>query len=193
MFNLHVNGGMVNFDITKDGRSIHVERFAGSSPTYRCYAYSGDGNNYNLRLSCYNCSFRSLKRYGDITVGDPWFIPNQKITNSQLKSYNVIRSLYSVNTEKGESLAKEIRRFTIEEQIKAEDAFCQPAVLPSRRDVPQLRKKLYSKVDITDYGTLVEELLTCNLDEAHAIFEKNYRMKCLKMFVFRFLKLLHIF
>ena len=188
----HVNGGMVNFEITKNRRISHIERFAGSSPTYRCYAYSGDGNNYNLRLSCYNCTFKSLKRYADITVGDPWFIQNPKINNPRLRSNNVIRSLYSVNTTKGDKLAKEIRSLILEEEIAVEDAFCQPAVVPSRRDIPLLREELYSKIDTTDYGALVENLLSCDLNRAHTSFVKKYKRMCIKIKVRRLFKWLHL-
>lgn len=188
----HVNGGMVNFDLIEGSRFKHIERFAGSSPTYRCYAYSGDGNNYNLRLSCYNCTFKSLKRYADITVGDPWFIKNQNISNPKLRSDNVIRSLYSVNTAKGNKLARTIRNIISEEEIAVKDAFCQPAVVPSRRDIPFLREELYSKIDTTDYGSLVESLLSCDLNGAHACFVKDYRKKCIKTKIRKLIKLLHL-
>ena len=66
-------GGVVNFDITDSkGKTVHVERHAKSSPTYRCFAYSGDGYSYNIRPSCYSCPFRGKGRYGDLTVGDAW-------------------------------------------------------------------------------------------------------------------------
>lgn len=171
----YVNGGMVNFDLIKDGKTSHIERFAASSPSYRCYAYSDDGKNYNHRLSCYSCPFRNQKRYGDITIGDPWFISNDDIDNKKLKISNSVRSLYIVNTTKGDELISKIKNLITEEEIPFSKAFVQPALQKTKKEIPAEREKLYSLVNNQDYGALVEELLGCNLKESHIIFDKNYR------------------
>ena len=174
------NGGMVNFDIEKNGKKEHIERFAGGSPTYRCFAYSGDGINYNLRPSCYSCHFRSVKRYGDITVGDPWFINDKTIKNPNLTSRNFIRSLYSVNTEKGVELAANIKDFLIEEELKLTDAFCQPALKNGNRQIPEKRLQLFANLATEEYGSLVERLLDCDLEKAHQVFNRKYRISRIK-------------
>jgi len=182
----HVNGGMVNFDIMNNGNLKHIERYAASSPTYRCYAYAGDGFFYNHRISCYNCSFRSKKRYADITVGDPWFIRDDVISTPSLRSCNVIRSLFSTNTKKGEFLLSAIKNYLRIEELEIDKSFCQPAVLPANNVIPEKRKILFSCIDKEDYGALVERLLNCNLDKAQSKFEKDYKIKILKRILKKF-------
>jgi len=176
----HVNGGMVNFDLEKDGKVKHIERFAGSSPTYRCYAYAGDGNQYNHRISCYTCHFRSQHRYGDITVGDPWFISDSFICNERLVSSNPIRSLYSINSAKGEELMSNVRSYMVEKEICLSDAFRQPALLEANNKIPEKRNELYTSLKKVNYGSLVENLLNCNLDFAHRTFKRAYRKSAIK-------------
>lgn len=176
----HVNGGMVNFDLQKGSKLKHIERFAGSSPTYRCFAYSGDGKYYNHRLSCYSCQFRSVKRYADVTVGDPWFVNDINIANPELRSQNAVRSLYSINTAKGEMLIKEIRSALIEEELSIDKAFCQPAVLPAHNEVPPLRYEIYNRIKQEDYGSLVEKVLKCDLKRAHLNFCMQYKISEVK-------------
>lgn len=181
----HVNGGMVNFDLQKGAKLKHIERFAGSSPTYRCFAYSGDGKSYNHRLSCYSCQFRSIKRYADITVGDPWFVKDLFIKNPSLKSQNVVRSLFSINTPKGEKLVEGIINNLIEEEIPIDRAFCQPAVLPAHHEVPSLRYVIYSQIKKEDYGSLIEKVLKCNLKRAQIEFYIRYKKREVKRFIKR--------
>lgn len=174
------NGGMVNFDIEKDGHLAHVERFASSSPTYHCFAYSGDGINHNLRLSCYQCSFKAVSRYGDITVGDPWFIKDNVIKEYKLKSQNVIRSLYSANTEKGYKLICHIASKLYQREYSFTETFVQPAVKYEKRYISTIRREVYLRLDFEDYGSLVESLFNCKLEEEHKMFVKQYRITELK-------------
>lgn len=177
------NGGMVNFDISIEGNTKHIERFAASSPTYHCFAYSGDGKNHNLRLSCYNCPFKAQSRYADITVGDPWFIREQVIKNYPLKSHNTIRSLYSVNTKKGMQLVSKISSLLYQHEYTFDDSFVQPAVTFGSRVVPQTRKEIYSRLDKEDYGKIVESIFHCNLEQEHRNFIKNYRIRRFKYII----------
>lgn len=179
----HVNGGMVNFDVQVNGKLQHIERFAASSPSYRCYAYAGDGKNYNHRISCYYCHFRSEKRYADITVGDPWFICNDVISTPSLQSWNVIRSLFSTNTKKGEKLCAIIMNKLITEELPREKSFCQPALLPVKNVIPEERRILYSQVGKEDYGSLVQRLLKCNLDKAQSEFDLNYKKQSFRRLI----------
>lgn len=175
------NCGMVNFDIEKkNGKTKHIERFAGSSPTYHCFAYSNDGVNYNLRLSCYSCVFKSKSRYGDLTIGDPWMAKKGIIQNPLLKPDKIIRSLYSANTPKGAELLKQAEECLIQEEQAYDDTFVQPAVCIEKREVPEKRKFLFESLDKEDYGTLVERLFGCKLEKEHKLFEKEYYKKVIK-------------
>lgn len=179
----HINGGMVNFDITKRGKIKHIERFAGSSPTYHCFAYSGDGYNYNIRLSCYGCLFRSSSRYADISVGDPWCVKNSIIKNNDLKSSNSVRSLYTVNSSKGQELLVDVEGMLCQQEISFKDAFVQPAICKTHRPVPSKRNELFKKLDTSDYGNLVESLFGCSLDEEHFKFVVSFRKYQIKKFI----------
>lgn len=179
-----INGGMVNFDLIREGRkSRHIEQHATASPSYRCYAYSEDGRNYNLRLSCYNCKFRAKTRYADITIGDPWFIPDSIINDKLLESKNVIRSLYSANTEKGKNLLGLVSHYLHAKEFSRDESFIQPAVLPVVRQVPAKRKQLYESIGLIEYSALVEELLGCNLKKAHRKFLYDYMKKYIKKYI----------
>lgn len=179
----HLNGGMVNFDLMSNGKTSHIERFAASSPSYRCYAYSGDGLNYNHRLSCYSCPFRSQSRYGDISVGDPWFITNDVIKNKLLNSSNSIRTLYVVNTDRGRKLISSISDKLIEEEISILDAFSQPALQKISKEIPSKREIIYSSVNSQNYGTLIEQLLQCNLTKEHKKLDRQYQKMRIKRFI----------
>lgn len=177
------NGGMVNFDIVKNGKRKHIERFAGSSPTYHCFAYSGDGMNHNLRLSCYNCPFKASSRYADITVGDPWFIKENIIKEYQLKSQNTVRSLYSANTVKGNHLVSRISDLILQEEYSFGESFVQPAVKYGNREVSSIRKSIYSRINNEEYGSLIESLFNCNLSAQHIQFVNKYRIRQIKHIV----------
>lgn len=182
------NGGMVNFDCVKGKNSYHIERFAGSSPSYRCYAYSGDGISYNLRPSCYSCSFREGGRYGDICVGDPWKVSDLSIKNNLLRSSNPIRSLFMVNTPQGNEMFKSIKKYLIFEEIERHNVFKQSALLPTKQEIPSKRNELYERLEVEEYGALVERLLECNLKQAHKRFVYTYNLTHLKEIVKRLIK-----
>ena len=170
----HLNGGMVNFDIKRNGKKVHIERFAASSPSYRCFAYSGDGNGYNLRLSCYSCKFKSPNRYADLSIGDPWFVNPKIIKDLELKPSNCIRSIYSTNTEKGKELMSCVSKYLHQQEYAYSELFVQPAVCYGQRKVPAKRKELFQRISHEDYGELIQTLFECNLEEEHKNFVRKY-------------------
>lgn len=180
----NINGGMVNFDyLLPNGKIKHIERHASSSPSYRAYAYAGDGKNYNLRISCYNCPFRELNRYGDITIGDPWFIKAQ-IENKELRASNSVRSIYSINTDKGSQWMDKINHLLILEQMEMSNLFVQPATNKQVTEhIGEGREQLYQRINKEDYATVVEDLLHCNLDDAQKSFEKRYNVSQIKRLI----------
>lgn len=178
-----VNPGMVNFDITVNGRKKHIERYAASSPSYHCFAYSGDGYNHNLRPICYQCPFRSQMRYADITVGDPWMISDQIIKDPLLKTRNVIRSLYSINSAKGNKLIRHINHMLHQLEFSFDDSFVQSAVRYGNREIPPTRSQIYSRIKNEEYGFMVESLFNCNLEREHKKFVRSYRLSYLKFIV----------
>ena len=184
------NGGMVNFDVvTANGKKKHIERFAGSSPTYKCYTYSGDGHSYNLRPSCYSCVFKDKNRYGDITIGDPWGVRMDIITEPSIKKTPAIRSLYMVNTVQGNNLLKEITHLLSSQEIPKEEAFKQGALLPISLDVPPLRQRILKCATMKEYVSLIEQHFGCNLEKEHVAFDKRYKRQYIKHLVKKYLHL----
>ena len=178
-----INGGMINFDILTKGGNKHIERHASASPSYRCYAYSPDGNSYNLRLSCYSCPFRAKERYADITVGDPWGVLNKDIVNKHLHSNNIIRSIYSENTEKGSMLISHIQSKLESQEYSWDVLFCQSAVQPARRIIPERREEFFKRVKLEDYGLVVEDITGKSLNKAHQKFVLNYYLEYFKSLI----------
>lgn len=153
-------GGVINFDVTnKKNKVEHIEILGPFSPTYRCYAYSGNGINYNLRLSCYHCQFRAEERYGDITVGDSWFMKKNfpEIFSGENNRNGI--SLLLINTSKGHDIMNMISQKLNLFKLEKSQAFVQPALLPTNRVIPVERAELYSQLLKEDYGELVNRLL----------------------------------
>lgn len=174
------NVGNVNFDLD-DG--THIERYAASSPTYRCFAYADDGKNYNLRLSCYNCKFRAKRRYGDISVGDPWFVDWSAVKTKSIRKYDGAKTIFFANTYKGRRLVDEVASNMILEELPFEKLFCQPALLNAKREIPELREVIYSRIGKENYGGLIQRLFNCNLEESHQTFDENYYKRRRKDFL----------
>lgn len=162
------SGGIINFDLKRLFGTTHYE-FAGQySPTYRCFAYSGDGQNYNLRTSCYTCPYRDRTRTADITVGDAWFINAAKflgITNLEWK--NGV-SLIIANTDKGFSKVEPILPILQTVELSCDEAFVQPALLPTCRDIPSVRQELYKAIDTKEnYAQIVKRLLHTDIEKLY--------------------------
>lgn len=162
------SGGIINFDIKQKAGIKHYEFPGKYSPTYRCYAYSGDGQNYNLRTSCYTCPFRDQGRTADITIGDGWFIDAAKALGLPNLEWRNGVSLIIANTTKGLRQAQKILPLLHYTELPNEEAFVQPALLPTNRQVPSIRKELYQAISTSEnYAQIVNRLL-------HADVEKIY-------------------
>ena len=169
-----IYGGIINFDlIGPDGKIKHIERHGSCSPTYRCYAYSGDGHNYNLRESCYNCIFRSHQRYGDLTIGDAWVNMDKYGLFNHENLKNGI-SLLLVNSIKGIELYQSVSGKCYDTKISHDDAFSQAALLETHREIPPIRKKIYENLDKKEYGSLIENLLHVNFTVAYYLFHYKH-------------------
>lgn len=169
------SGGIINFDLKQTFGVKHYEFPGQYSPTYRCFAYSGDGKNYNLRTSCYTCPFRDRGRTADITVGDAWFIDAAKYLKvSNLNWANGV-SLIIANTKKGlDEIQKHLPQLQSVD-IACDEAFVQPALLPTNREIPAVRQDLYRAVDTNEnYAQIVKRLLHADVE---AIYKADQRKK----------------
>lgn len=174
------SGGMVNFDVLKEGHEpMHIERHASASPTYRCFAYSGDGVNYNLRTSCYTCHFRGKGRYGDLTIGDAWGHAHRTEIFTSPNRKNGISAILC-NTPKGQAFIKNISGDYTLYPINPNETFVQPALQPTERSLPEARGQLFSMIGTMPYGPLVESLLHTKLRGQHQRFLKSQLKSTIK-------------
>lgn len=181
------HGGVINFDlIDKQGKKKHVERHGKFSPTYRCYAYSGDGLNYNLRKCCYSCAFRDGKRYGDLTIGDAWMISEKYLDWNQTNCNRGV-SLALTNSSTGASMMAAVSNKVRMKEIPRTAAFVQPALLDSHRPIPAQRDELYARLGQEDYGRLVNRLLNVDLESLYRKEVSDQRKKRIKKTIKKFI------
>lgn len=167
------SGGIINFDLKRFFGSKHYEFHGKYSPTYRCYAYSGDGRNYNLRTSCYSCPFRDRGRTADITVGDGWFIDAAKALGRPKLEWKNGVSLIIANTNKGLVKIQPLLKQLLFVELPLEEAFVQPALLPTHRQIPDIRKELYQAIDTSEnYAHIVKRLLNSDVE---ALYHEDQR------------------
>ena len=81
-----------------------------------------------LRPSCYNCSFKGLNRYSDVTLGDFWGVEQMLPHLNDDKGV----SLVLINSDKGQKLFAEISESCHIEEVNAERAVaCNPMAIES--------------------------------------------------------------
>ncbi len=181
------SGGVINFDLKSPSSTKHYEFFGPYSPTYRSFAYNGDGINYNLRPSCYSCPFRERGRYGDITVGDAWFIDAAKYLHTDINWKNGVSHFFG-NTSKGREYINQILPQLKWTEIPIEDAFKQPAILPTCREIPAEREQLYKAVQTDeDYGQIIKRLLLADVEQLYEEELRKQRKSEMKNFFKRIL------
>ena len=177
------SGGVINFDLKKTLGTKHYEFFGPYSPTYRCYAYNGDGVSYNIRHSCYNCPFREQSRYGDITVGDAWFIDAAKYLNTDIDWKNGVSHFFG-NTKKGCEYINQILPLLKWAEIPLEDAFKQPAILPAHREIPAERDQIYKAINTDEnYAQIIKRLLHADVEQLYEEEQRKQRKSEMKNFV----------
>ena len=181
------SGGVINFDLKKTSSTEHHEFLGPYSPTYRCYAYNGDSVSYNIRHSCYSCPFREQSRYGDITVGDAWFIDAAKYLNINIDWKNGVSHFFG-NTKKGSQYINQILPLLKWAEIPLEEAFKQPAILPAHREIPAERDQIYKAIDTDEnYAQIIKRLLHVDVEQLYEEEQRKLRKTEMKNFVKRIL------
>lgn len=171
------DGGVINFDYTdKRGALKHFECHGCASPIYRCYAYSPDGKNYNLRPCCYTCHFRGSNRYGDLTVGDSWMVRMKSWKERMFIDEKNGTSLVSINSSKGAILFKEIEALLTTRDIEKLDAFRQPALLATNKSIPQERSTIYATIQNgMNIGVLEEKIFGIDFRQVLSTYNRMIR------------------
>jgi coenzyme F420-reducing hydrogenase beta subunit len=70
--------------------------------------FEGFSNGNNLRQSCHNCKYAGIERVSDITLGDFWGLGEDSVLRNELDQGRGV-SLVLINTEKGNTIFKEIK------------------------------------------------------------------------------------
>ena len=175
-------GGIVNFDVIKNGKTEHIEIPAKFSPMYHAFAYAEDGMNYTLRPVCYNCKFRIMDRVSDIMVGDFWGMSkfhNDELTRERRK-YGI--SLVSVNTQKGKGIFSKIEDRIGYFKTTRSKAEQQPALLGEKRDIPSKRSEIYENLDKMEYENLKDTLIFPykNYENGLKSYIRQYKLRKIK-------------
>lgn len=97
-------------------------------------------NNYYLRLSCYRCKFKGLKRCSDITIGDYWGL--EKYINNFNSSFGV--SAMIIHSKKGlkvfNDISQKIKYVRMDEKTVVSDNLCLVESVPYNN-----KRKLFFK------------------------------------------------
>lgn len=127
-----------------------------------CSAYCKDSYlrafraDLDLRPSCYQCSFKSIRRISDITLGDFWGI--RQYIKGIHDYYGV--SYVAVQTEKGnaafQSIASQLEVYKMDSSILYQPALTQSAELSEQRD------KFMSTLQNSSFTKTVNEICPVN-------------------------------
>lgn len=178
-----ISGGVINFDYKKFGFTRHLECHGRYSPTYFCYAYNGNNQSYNLRPACYSCKFRNSSRYGDLTVGDSWFVDECYKKSFEASASNNGLSLVIANTIKGLSFFKKIESLINVHKIPLEAAFVQPALLPIQREMPKERALIYDSIESGKYSEVINGIFNVDLWVNYLKEKQSYSKKKVKKII----------
>lgn len=147
--------------------------------------YYGFSQNLTLRCSCYQCPYASIKRNGDITLGDFWGIGDSFLFDHDTK--NGV-SVVLVNSEKGHRvlcvLGENAPQLYLEERIireaQAMRALSHPWQEPKKRnalfsDYQRLEYKELAKIHILDKG--IKRLLKLVIPPTTIYYLRRYLRK----------------
>lgn len=99
----------------------------------------------NIRYSCFNCKFKSLKRSADITIADFWEV------EKKYPEYNKDKlgtSLVLINTKKGENIFNEILSKIFIGAADIETALSGNPMLEKNHIKPRARKNFFKKISV---------------------------------------------
>lgn len=132
---------------------IRIETQSGKVYTKRHFLdpfFSGFLKNVYLRRSCYGCPFNKIPRYGDITLGDYWGVP-QNLKNEEGVSVVLI------NSEKGLKIFEKIiesRRITAFETDIGIATKENPRIITGNFSIPDSRESFFRDLGKNGFGAL---------------------------------------
>ena len=93
------------------------------------------------------------------------------------------RSLVMVNTAKGGLLLEQVQNMMDVVEISRDEAFVQSALLPTNREVPEERRRIYESVGTGAYEDVVNEALNDNIWRNYMENEHKEKKRRFKKFV----------
>lgn len=113
-------------------------------------------SNCITRPSCYDCKFKGFPRVADISIGDFWVISGTN-TNATKLDDNLGTSAVLVNTEKGETLMKEVSKKMLTEEENLQVVIDGNPALVSNIGKEKIdRKTFYEKINNENFVDVVK-------------------------------------
>lgn len=125
-------------------------------------------SNNIMRPSCYKCKYASIKRVGDVTIGDYWGIEN--VMSDFYDKEGV--SLMLINTKKGMDIFEKIKGNIEYRESKIED--CLQPNLISPTSEPILRKRVWQDKNNKGCKYIIKKYI--NYGGGNRYFKKIYKI-----------------
>ena len=106
--------------------------------------------NLCLRPSCYNCSFKSIRRNADITLADFWGVEN---VDSKIPTKDGV-SLILVHTDKGKKLLQEIESKVLLQSVDLQKSIAGNSSIRQSVTEPKERASFMKKLAENDFSTV---------------------------------------
>lgn len=126
--------------------------------------------NVNLRPSCYDCQFKTVKRQSDLTLADFWGI--WKIDKKMFNRNGV--SLIILQSEKGKNLINSISRNLVMEEEDIEDILSINVNLRESVKCPVRRSDFFYNLDRIPYNLLYHKCVRGTIMDEIKNFVKSY-------------------
>ncbi|MFR5273307.1 Coenzyme F420 hydrogenase/dehydrogenase, beta subunit C-terminal domain [Intestinibacter bartlettii] len=109
-------------------------------------------NDYYLRPSCYECRFKGIERYGDITLADFWGVDKIKPNLYDKKGV----SLIFINSEKGLNLFNKIKDNIYYEDVNIKEAIEYNVSIINSPQKKQKREIFFKYIDKVTFSQAME-------------------------------------
>lgn len=111
--------------------------------------------NLSLRMSCFNCKFKKIKRKSDITVADFWGINNVK---PEMNDETGISALL-VNSKKGLEIFENIKEDMIFEEANIEDIIKYNSCISKSTNYNEKREEFFKDLETISFEKLIDKYL----------------------------------
>jgi len=112
--------------------------------------------NYYLRPSCYSCSYASINRISDITLGDYWGIASKYPELDDDKG----TSLLLINTDRGKTMLEACKTNIVLQECNLEHAIAgNPSIISSVK-IPKARDKFFKELNNSKFDYVIKKYMS---------------------------------